>query len=140
MLGHKHATATCGDGFRIYVPMTDFNRDEKIASARDYLWRHWQLKRCAELYETGASKEGSPFVVHYSVARAGPKSVVLSVDAWTGRRRRYYSHDMVTSVIRIKPRNPFWDRIVPITVVEFLPPNQYRLLFKDQDGQRIGEF
>lgn len=150
----------CKDVLHTEWPITDTSWREKVAGAREFLWRHWSDKKCAELFVTAWSREGVRTDSHYSIEAVDSNTMTLRVrlsrkddpsapvDALaappSGRIARAaaetHSYQAYT-IERIEVKVPFIvETAKTIPDDKVLLPSKYRLRFRDKDGTVITDF
>jgi hypothetical protein len=130
------------------------------AKAREFIWSHWRQRTCADLLLTAWSREGVRTDSHYKIELVGQNVTVLSVTLAraddpsapvyglavpaSGRipavlpENRSYQAFVIE---RVKVRVPYFvekAKVIPDDKV--VPSSEYRLRFRDKDGQVITDF
>ena len=135
----RPGTTPCLDALHVHLTGDGINA-EKLGIARGFLWRHWREKRCAELYVTGASKEGVPFVSVYAISAENRKVFMAREVSWQRRGRIEKSSLLIDSVKRARPRNPHWDPLILVSDETSLAATDYRIVLSNENGKDIEEF
>ncbi|MGA2219916.1 MAG: hypothetical protein ABSG51_17635 [Terracidiphilus sp.] len=114
--------------------------------ARDFLWKHWHEGTCGTLFLTAFSREGQRTDSVYILEPERKEGTVLKV---TLRRsaipQLHVSAESISYVAhvveRVEPQIPYnVDTAKTIQADGPLPPSEYQLRFRDEQGRIIGEF
>ncbi|MGA2649112.1 MAG: hypothetical protein ABSF28_01255 [Terracidiphilus sp.] len=114
--------------------------------ARDFLWRHWYGKKCGTLFLVAFSREGQRTDSVYTLESDSKDVMLLKV---TLRRSAipllHMSAETISYVAyvveRVKPEIPYDVQTAKtVRADDPLPPSEYQLRFRDEQGKIIGEF
>ena len=148
----------CKETMRVQLPFADL-RSGKDAEARAFLWQHWSMKRCGELFLTTWSLEGVRGDSHYKIEVVRNALLLTVNSSWAddptapvyalavpasgiiNRTAPGATSYLVYGMERIKPKVPYdvaTAKVIASTAS--LPASKYRLRFKDKDGKVITDF
>ena len=106
---------------------------ESLATARDFIWSHWTQRRCAVLIMTAWSIEGVRTDSHYEIQISNNTPIYTA-----NLKRSDGSHSAYEAahIERVRVEIPYFRskaKIIPDD--DLVPPDKYRLRFKDKEGK-----
>lgn len=126
--------------------------DQSFDQMREFLWAHWNSKNCADLILSTVSKEGIKSDSHLKIERTQNDQMVLTTtstsyggfeppNAPPDKTPRTHSSEAY-EIKRVKTKSVFRKQVAPPAIPEneTLPSSEYRLQFKDRQGEVIAYF
>jgi hypothetical protein len=134
--------STCKDTLSVEIggiDQTQEHYDNSSAKAREFIWRHWTERRCADLFVRAISKEGVESESHDKIELlAEGKPVFVASISRSDGSSAYYKAFMIERVI---PEVPYFvEKAKVIPADRVMAPSEYRLRFRDKDGKTITSF